>query len=408
LAVLALQLVLSLPATRRPQLADFVSYYGAGSVILAGEPERLYSTERKLFTSLPVVALAFAPLAALDYRSAWDLFWWIRVACFASTCALVLAGAARHLAPLGAAGAALAGAILLAFGPVLRDALRLGQTTPLALPFVALLWLAARAGRPRLAGAALGVVCLIKLPPLAWLAIFALRRRTALVASALAVLAAGVLVSWLAFGGELLRQYAQLVIAESIGRSHGAFNNRSLVGAFTRLLSDRGLLDFAFEPRPLSVTLAVAASGAALLGLYAARGAAALCWPARPPRDGDPRTGSLELELALGAALMLLFFPIAWAHYYLLLAVPLALLPAWWRRGALPLAPLPLALLALGTWLASGSEVPGNVEVAARGAERGFRLAQDAQTLGALLLAVGLSTPLAVLARREREPPQGA
>ena len=53
------------------------------------------------------------------------------------------------------------------------------------------------------------------------------------------------------------------------------------------------------------------------------------------PRKHDsevsfPLKGQKNSDLALGSALMLLFLPVAWIHYYLLLAAPLAILPAWW------------------------------------------------------------------------------
>jgi hypothetical protein len=403
LAGLWVQLLASLPATQRVQLSDFAGYYGAAATVLEGEPGRLYLSERKWFTNLPVVALLLAPLASLEYAKAWRLFWWLQALCFAATFAVVLWGASRHLAPLTPGAALLSGALFVSFGPVLRRCLELGQTTPMILLLLAFVWLAARAERPRLAGLLLGIACLVKIPPLLWVGLFALRRRLALAGTALAVVAAGVLASWLIFGGELVGQYAERVIWSNAGASHAAFNNRSLDGAFTRLLTDRSLLDWDPAPRPLPVTLAVAASGLGLAALLAARGGGRLLWPPAAPRDDDPRTGSLELELALGAVAMVLAFPIVWIHYYLLLALPLALLPFWWRARSLPGSPGTIALLLLGAWLASGTDVPGNVEVGERRDEPGFRESQDLQPLGALLLAVGLSTPVAVLARRERE-----
>lgn len=403
LAALWLQLGLSLPATRRVQLADFAGYYGAAQVVLAGEPERLYRSERKWFTNLPVVALLLAPLGSLDYRVAWRLFWWLQVLSFVTSFALLLWGLRRHLPPLTAAGALLAGAVFLCFGPVLRRCLVLGQTTPMVLLGMVGVWLLCRAQRPRLAGLLLGAVCLVKIPPLVWVAIFALRRRLELAGLAVAVLAAGVAASWLLFGGEVLGQYAERVIWSNVGRSHAAFNNRSLDGALTRALTERSLLDWDPEPRHPAVSLALGAVGLGLGGLLAARGGLRLAWPRRAPRDDDPRGGSLELELALGAALMLLVFPIVWVHYYLLLALPMALLPFWWRRSGLPVSAAAVALLAAGTWLASGTEVPGNVEVKQRRDEPGYRMRHDAQPLGALLVAVGLSWPLSELARRQRE-----
>lgn len=404
LAGLWLQLALSLPPTRRVQLADFAGYYGAAQVVLSGDVEHLYASERKWFTNLPVVALLLAPLASLDYRMAWGLFWWLQVLSFAASFALLLWGIRRYLPPLTAEAALLAGAVFWCFAPMLRRCLVLGQTTPMMLLGVTGVWLLCRAGRPRLGGLLLGGVCLVKIPPLLWVGIFAVRRRGAVAGSAVAVLAAGVAASWLLFGGELMGQYAERVIWSNAGRSHAAFNNRSLDGAFTRELSRRSLLDWDPEPRPLPVSLALGAVGLALVGLFVARGGGRLIWPAEEPRDSDPHQGSLELELALGAALMPLVFPIVWTHYYLFLALPLALLPSWWRRRGIPASRLAIALLVAGTWLASGSDVPGNLEVKQRRDEPGYRLHHDVQPLGALLLVVGLSWPVSVLAQRTRAP----
>jgi hypothetical protein len=129
-----------------------------------------------------------------------------------------------------------------------------------------------------------------------------------------------------------------------------------------------------------------------------------LLLPKEPVDDSDPRTGSLELELAIGVSLMLLIFPITWIHYYLFLAVPLTLLPSWWFAGGLPRPPWLIVLLLLGLFWASGSEVHPNTYYAARDGNWVFRLLQSKQTLGALLLVVGLSFPLAEIARRTRSP----
>ncbi len=404
-AVLAAWLVdfsMSLGSTRRVQLSDFAGYYGAATVVLAGEPQGLYESERKWFTNLPIVAVMLSPLATLEYRAAWNLFWWLQLLCFGATLAVLLWGVSRHLAPLDAAGAAAALAVFLAFGPVLRRCLELGQTTPLVLLLVSLTWLAARAGRSKLAGLALGVVCLVKIPPLLWVALFAARRRLALAGTALAVVGLGVALSWLLFGSDLMSQYAERVIWSNAGASHAAFNNRSLDGAFTRLLTDRGLLDWDPAPRPWPVLLAFLATALGLVALYLARGALRLLWPPEPPRDDDARTGSLELEIAIGAVVMVLALPIVWIHYYLFLALPLALLPFWWRARALPLSLASITLLVVGGWLASGTDTPGNVEVGQRRNEPGYRLTHNAQPLGAVLIALGLSTPVAVLAQRSR------
>ncbi|MFT5696564.1 MAG: hypothetical protein ACI9QQ_002545 [Myxococcota bacterium] len=146
--------------------------------------------------------------------------------------------------------------------------------------------------------------------------------------------------------------------------------------------------------RPLPVTLGVLGTTVALAGfLY--RRAPGLLLPADAPDDRG-----LELEVALGVALMLLLFPVVWIHYYLFLAVPLTLLPFFWLARDLPRPGWLVGLLALGLWWASGVEIHENAYYAAREGEWLFRLAQNRQPAGALLLVVGLSVPLAQMAQK--------
>jgi hypothetical protein len=408
LALLWLHFASTLPQVWDVQVNDFEAYHEAARLVRSGRAAELYRPGGQWFTNLPVVALVLAPLGGLGYADAWRVLWWLELASFAATFALLLAGIARHLGPLSAPRALAAGAVFLCFAPLLRHCLDLGQTTPLAVLLLAGVWCLLRAGRPRTAGLVLGGLCLLKIPPLLLLPVFALRRRLAVCATALAVVAAGVLASWALFGSELLGQWAERVVVGNLGRAQAAFNNRGLDGAFMRLLTDRPLLDWDTVPRPPAVGAAVAGTALALLGLLWWRGGRALAWPRRPPDDSDPRCGSLELELSLGVALMLLVFPIVWIHYYLFLAVPLTLLPFWWLQRGLPLRPAPLLLLALGTWLASGSDVPPNRHYGAHARDPVFRARQSAQTVGALLLVLGLSAPLAELARRERGATRGS
>jgi hypothetical protein len=392
----------SLAPTWAPRPNDFAGYYGAGRAIVEA-PETLYRSERKWFTNLPIVAVPLAPLARLDYATAWRVVWWLQLASFTGAYGLVLWTIHRQLRPVSARVALAAGAVYLCFAPVARRSLELGQTTPLVALLLAALPLLHAAGFRRSAGALLGLACLIKVPPLLLVAGLAVRRRLEAALTALAVVVGGVAVSLAVFGPELVSQYADRVIFDNLGRAQAAFNNRSLDGAFMRWFTDRSLVDWDTVPRPPAVTAAVTAT-ALLLGALLFACGRGLLWPARSPDDHDPRSGSLELELALGSALMLLVFPVVWIHYYLLLAAPLALMPFWWEARRVPRRVLAIALLAAGTWLASGTETQPNHHYGRHQNERVFRLAQNAQTLGALLVAAGLSWPLAEIARRLGAP----
>ena len=383
------------------RLNDFPAYWGAGFAVVEGRPDRIYSEQWKWFTNLPVVAVACAPLALMSYETAWWVFWWGSLGCYALCFALLLAAVARFFPPLSVEGVAWVAVVFWLFAPVLRRCLMLGQTTPLMVLLFAIVYWLARSGRPRGAGLVLGGICVVKIPPMLLVPLLAGRRRLGIAVPAAAVFAVALLSSWAFFGADLMGQYADRVIWDNFGRSHAAFNNQSLDGAFMRTLTDRGLADWVPVPRPAAVSAAVALCATAVLVLLLARGRS-LLWPTRPPRDDDTEAGSLEIEIALGVALMCLFFPIVWIHYYLFLVVPLAVLPFWWRQRGLPVRPWVVALLVAGAWLAGGREPHENAWYAAREGERLFRLAQNAQPLGALLLVAGLSAPLAEIARRQR------
>jgi len=402
LAALALWLAVGIAHTSEVRLNDFEGYWGAARVVLSGDTRDLYAPDRKWFTNLPVVAWVLAPLGRLDYALAWRVFWGIQVACFALSFAALLVLVARHFPPLTAQRAFVVGVVLACFAPVLERTLAQGQSTPFVALLLVLFHLLHREGWRRTAGALLGLACLVKIPPLVLVAGLALRRRLDAALAATAVVAAGVAVSAVAFGPELLGQYADRVIFDNLGRAQAAFNNQSLEGAFMRAFTAKSLVDWDTTARPLAVTVALLAS---LLGVGALlwwRGGRTLAWPSAAPHDDDPERGSFELELALGSALMLLFLPVAWIHYYLLLAAPLAILPAWWVARRIPVRWGASILLVAGLWLASGSEVRGNHYYGRYHDAWNFRLRQNAQPLGAVLLVFGLSAALAEIARRER------
>ena len=404
------QLGASLPAVHEVRLNDFPAYWAAGKMVLEGQPERIYSSEWKWFTNLPVVAVLGVPLAIFEYETAWEILWWLSVLSFVGIFGLLAFAVARYFPPLDPVRLAMIALVFFSFGPVMRRCLILGQTTPLVVLLFGVVYLLAREQRDRLAGLVLGVICAIKIPPLLLLPLLVVRRRLEMAGVAAGVVVAAVLASWLFFGGELMQQYADRVILDNLGRVHAAFNNQSLDGAFMRILSEQGLADWVPVPRPMDERLAVYGLIAALVIVLWVRGRA-LLWPPRRPADADPHAGSLELELALGVALMLLVFPIVWIHYYLFLLVPLALLPLWWQQRGLSLGTgaltLVIALFVLGTWWAGGQEVHENAWYAARETEALLRWRLNLQPLGALLLVGACAVPLAEMARRQQSSDRG-
>ena len=403
LALMSIRFVLLLPDTHIIQLNDFPPYHHAARAVLDGHSETLYRPDPRPYTNLPVVGVLLAPLGALDYEQAWRVFWWINLASLIATLAMLLWALGRFFPPLTLPRATVAVSVFLAFAPVMRRCLVLGQTTPLMLLLFAGFYVACRRGRPRLGGALLGAVCVFKIPPMLLIPLLGLRRRLSVATAALAVLGSAVALSWIGFGGELMRQYTDRVILGNLGRAQAAFNNQSLDGMFMRLVTSRSLVDWVPVDRPADVTAAVWLGFAAIALLLAWRGRS-FVWPDPPPDDVDARGNTLEFELGLGVTLMLLVFPVIWIHYYLFLALPLALLPFWWQRRGLPWSWATLVLFGAGTWLASGFEVGENAHYRTHEGEALFRALQSARLVGALLLLIGFATALPGVAAAARAP----
>lgn len=376
---------------------DLPAYYNAGQLIAAGKPDLLYGSsfrpQHNRFTNLPIVAPLFVPLAKLDYAAAWHLFWWLQVLSYVGTGAALLFAVRRHGPPLDAPRAALVLSIWAAFIPTLHRCLVLGQSTPMLVFVFALFVLTVQAGRLRGAGALLGVICLMKIPPMLLLPLLALRRRTGIAGIAFGIWLAAVGLSALVFGADTLQRFAQWVIFDNAGGSIASFNNQSLDGAWMRLLSTKSLVDWTPTPRPGVVLLADVGSFA-LLGSGLLRFTRAGLWPDRAPDEADPRRGTLVVELWIGVLLMLLVFPVVWIHYYLFALVPLALVPSWLAARGRVWRPWQWAAFAAGVFALGSVPVYGNVYYELREADPVFRMLQNLRPLGALGL-LALALPLA-------------
>ena len=336
---------------------DFQTYWLAGSRVLHGDAGDLYAagggpadgTPAAMgaaeFKNLPVVAAAFAPLALFEYATAKRIVWWLSLLSLAAA-AWVLG---RYVLPPGlgstASRCALAFAPMAAMAPA-HIAMRHGQTTPfVTLALAAALAMTLR-GPAAGAGAALAAACLIKFPPLGILGLDVVRRRMRAMVVCLAVLAAVAAVSIAAFGLPLHRAYAAGV-AEQAGRVMPAHNNQSLAATATRLLHDVPASEWTPQPLPADARAAAALASVVLLGALAY----GLLGPGRRP--------ACEHAAVLAASIVLL--PVAWDHYFLMLAPAAIAMAGWlWERGDLarPAIVAPLAagalLLALPTptpWL---------------------------------------------------------
>ena len=127
---------------------------------------------------------------------------------------------------------------------------------------------------------------------------------------------------------------------------------------------------------------------------------AALAWLDSPlARSGEQGRPALAAGLAAWMAIWWVTeaLPIHWTA-----CVPLVVLPFWWTARDLMRPAWLIGLLGLAVWLASGFESHENAYYAARETEPLFRWAQNRQPIGALLLVIGLSFPLAEISQRSR------
>ena len=209
-----------------------------------------------------------------------------------------------------------------------------------------------------------------------------------MVASAVAVLVAGVLASLALFGAELNLQYLDRVIWTNAGKGLAAFNNQSMLGTLLRAFTDRSLTDWSLETPPVAVAMAYRIAVPMILGVMLWRGRRQV-WPRH-----EPAFGTLVAELGLGIALMLWIFPIVWIHYFQFLVVPVTLLPWWWQHERLPSDRTTILLLALGVLLSAGGAVHGGAYYTLHDGDIAFRLAQSYRTAGALLLTCGFARTL--------------
>lgn len=326
---------------------DLIAYYEAARFLNQGASP--YSGCCYIYP--PFFAAAFRPLAGLTQAGA-------SVAFYASNIGLVVAVAAlaARLArlPLRSAGPIALALLLL---PGTQTTLQFGQVNLIltALVMAAFWALAERPGARGqwLAGACLGVACMIKLYPavLAWS--FVARRQwrgLAGMAAALALTGAfGV-----AFGGGA-DETARFVrdTLPFVSRGSAQFANQSILGVLERALMETpqdlrvqqaigraDLMDVTFRmapivawpqsfpsvPQALSVLVAVSTGGALVAGLRRTRGAL-----------------QVEADVAALTLAALMISPIVWDNYHVLLVVPVV---AAYRAGWLARRPAQAAWLA--------------------------------------------------------------
>jgi len=375
-----------------PYSIDFQVYWLAGSRVAAGDSRSLYDpgggSEDGLplampaneFKNLPIVAVAFVPFATLEYLEAKRVLWWIGLASLLAAAALT----GRSILPAalgdGWTRTALAVAGMCSLAPA-HTTLRHGQTTAVVTLALTAYAAARLQRREALAGVLLGAASVVKLPTLALAGLEALRRRFRTLAAWLAVVAITAVASVAAFGPTLHGRYADGLVQHA-GTVMTGHNNQSIAAVVHRIshASDA----YAWEPRPLPrgdriATLIVTVLLAAALwrGLLAGR--------ARGGSDLDRFRLEFPAVLAFGIVAM----PVAWDHYFLLLAPGLASLAAGLRNRGLLARPIAVATLAVAFLLLAA---PTPQRVLDAGAQGGlsWALAVSHYFIGAALV-VGLA-----------------
>jgi hypothetical protein len=217
----------------------------------------------------------------------------------------------------------------LTFYPLIKG-YSLGQIQAWLNPLFAAVILAWMLGARGVAGAALGLMCLVK-PTYALLFVWGVvRRETRFVAAGAAVGAAGLAVSLWRYGWHDHADYLR-VLSYIARRGDAFYANQSFNGALNRLLFNGANLEWqyhAFAP-PHPVVYAGTLAAFVLLGAAALR---------RP----GPATGTV-VDLSIAALATTMTAPLAWEHHY-------GILPPIYAA----VTPFVIARRPLGRWTPAG------------------------------------------------------
>ena len=202
--------------------ADFLHFYTLGATLLSGNAVALYDydAQAQLSDALvpeakgvryhpawgPQVALLFAPFALLPF--AWALTAWTALTLFLyAVCGRALW---RRCPTLAREGPFVA--LLAVLSPALHNLVAYGQTSILACGAFTLAYLAMSAGRPVLAGAAIGLLAYKPQLGLAAAVIFVATREWRIVAGAVATGLGQLAAAWVLFGTPPMVAYVKTLI----------------------------------------------------------------------------------------------------------------------------------------------------------------------------------------------------
>lgn len=212
-------------------------------------------------------------------------------------------------------------ALLGLFNPLYIQLLQ-GQLNPLLLLLLTVAWIADRRDRPGWAGVAVGVAAGLKLyPGFLFLYFLCAGRWRALAAGAAAVVAANA-IPLVLFGPAEFRTYVERVVP-SLSNYQSSWRNVSLTGFWLRIFNP--------QTHEMVTPLVVSPAATALLAASRLLVVGLVGWSAWRARSVAAR----DRAFAAAVVGMVLVTPVAWTHYFVLLALPAGLL--WARAPAGPL-----------------------------------------------------------------------
>jgi hypothetical protein len=253
----------------------------------------------------PPVALLSLPLALLSYERAAAVWFVFEVVCVFAAARLLVGGLASPSWAKTLSG----GALLLCWHPFWEE-LGMGQINTLLLVLLAAAWRDLRAGRDVRGGVWLGLMLALKM--MAWpLAVYLLLERRWRAAAAVAATAAAAYggAALLVGAGHFADYFRQVGGVAALYRHNGG--NISFWSFGYRLFEGtRGeveVLPFFYSPALARLTSFALPAAALAVALVAAR-----------------RAAEFDTAFALLGGVSLLVNPVAWTHYLVLAALPLA------------------------------------------------------------------------------------
>jgi len=302
---------------------DFQIYHRVGTQVLHGDyelyPREVYEGVRRgdthEFLYAPVVAFLFVPFALLPLQAATFLFACLKIPAYAWIVWVI----ARRLG-IEQRYALLTWTALLVVGGYLIEEFRTGNVHAFVILLLVTAFDQAERGRVVTSAAALGLAIVVKLTPLALLAYFAWRRRFALCAATVAMIA----VLWVLpvpFVGLAMNARLTDGFVRSAAAMVDESDNFSLRGALLRTFTVNPLQNPDYAPTNIAdVPVAVVSVVWMLMVVALAAAVAVALWNA----PGSPAASLLDLSLVLTTILVI--SPHTQRMHFSMLVVPVVCL----------------------------------------------------------------------------------